>query len=165
MEELILDAKERGDSVGGIVEVEAAGLPPGLGDPVFGKLDARLASALVSIGAVKGVEFGAGFACARMSGSRHNDEMADGAFLTNNAGGILGGISTGAPVVARVAVKPTASIESAQKTIDVRGANSEIAVEGRHDPCIVPRIVPVVESMTALTLLDAWETQDRLRPG
>ena len=164
MEALILDARKSGDSVGGIVQVEALGVPAGLGDPVFSKLDARLGLALFSLGAVKGVEFGCGFACARLRGSENNDPMEDGEFLSNNAGGILGGISSGQPLLARIAVKPTPSIAGEQKTMDVHGTNRTIRIEGRHDPCIVPRIVPVVEAMVALTLLDAWEVQDRLRP-
>ncbi|MFW5856483.1 MAG: chorismate synthase [Planctomycetota bacterium] len=165
MEALIAEAKQAGDSVGGIVQVEAVGVPAGLGDPVFAKLDARLASALFSLGAVKGVEFGSGFACARLRGSAHNDPMVDGDFVSNNAGGILGGISSGQPIVARLAVKPTPSIAVEQATLDQHGANRTLSIEGRHDPCIVPRIVPVVEAMVALTLLNAWEVQTRLRPG
>ncbi len=165
MEALILEAKEAGDSVGGVVRVEATGVPAGLGDPVFSKLDARLASALFSLGAVKGVEFGGGFDCTRRRGSENNDGMADGGFLSNNAGGILGGISSGQPLVAHVAVKPTPSVSVEQRTIGTDGANRSIRIEGRHDPCIVPRIVPVIEAMMALTLLDAWEVQRRLRPG
>lgn len=164
MEAVILKAKEQGDSVGGIVQVEAHGVPAGLGDPVFAKLDARLAAALFSLGAVKGVEFGCGFDCAALRGSQNNDPMQDGAFLSNNAGGILGGISSGAPIVARVAVKPTPSIAAEQKTIDIHGRNQALHIHGRHDPCIVPRIVPVVAAMVALTLLDAWEIQMRLHP-
>jgi chorismate synthase len=164
MEAAILSAKEAGDSVGGIAQVEAHGLPAGLGDPVFSKLDARLGAALFSVGAVKGVEIGSGFGGARRRGSEHNDAMRDGAFLSNHAGGILGGISTGQPLVARVAVKPTASVGLEQQAMDIYGANRTIRIEGRHDPCIVPRIVPVLEAMFALTLLDAWEIQDRLRP-
>ncbi len=164
MEALILKAREDGDSIGGIVEVEAVGLPAGLGDPVFSKLDARLGSALFSLGAVKGVEFGCGFECARLHGSENNDPIRDGKFLSNNAGGILGGISSGQPLVARVAVKPTPSVAAEQQTMDIHDSNQTISIGGRHDPCIVPRIVPVVEAMVALTLLDAWEIQDRLRP-
>ena len=164
MEALIMQAKQQGDSIGGIVQVEALGVPAGLGDPVFSKLDARLASGLFSLGAVKGVEFGCGFACAALHGSTNNDPMENGEFLSNNAGGILGGISSGQPIVARVAVKPTPSIVADQKTIDVKGNNKTLSIAGRHDPCIVPRIVPVVEAMVALTLLDAWEIQMRLCP-
>ncbi len=163
MEKLILDARKRGDSVGGVIQLEVTNLPAGLGDPVFAKLDARLASALFSIGAVKGVEIGSGFACAEMTGRQHNDEMEDGAFCSNHAGGILGGISTGQPLIARIAMKPTPSIAAEQKAVDVRGENRTICIGGRHDPCIVPRAVPVVEAMAALTLLDALEIQQKLR--
>lgn len=152
------------DSVGGIVQLDIRGLPPGLGDPVFAKLDARLTYAIMTIGAIKGVEIGAGFRLARTRGSASNDQMADGDFATNNAGGVLGGISTGRDVVLRAAVKPTPSIAKEQKTIDKDGADATIAVEGRHDPCIVPRVIPVIESMAALVILDAWEIQSRLNP-
>ena len=135
-----------------------------MGDPVFAKLDARLCAAIMTIGAVKGVEVGDGFHLARLRGSEANDNMADGDFLSNHAGGILGGISTGAPIVLRLVVKPTSSIAKEQRTLDIHGNNAAIEVHGRHDPCIVPRAVPVVESMAALALLDAWEIQARLRP-
>jgi chorismate synthase len=161
----ILKAKEEKDSVGGIVEMRITGVPAGLGDPVFGKLDARLASALLSIGATMGFEIGTGFDAARKRGSQNNDPMQDGRFLTNNAGGIVGGISNGNEIVIRVAIKPTSSIERPQHTMDIHGQNREIVVEGRHDPCIVPRVVPVIEAMSALVLLDAWEMQTRLHPG
>ncbi len=161
----ILAAKEQGDSLGGIIELRIQGLPPGLGDPVFGKLDARLAQALLSIGATKGFEIGSGFAAARSTGSANNDAMRDGLFLTNNAGGVIGGISNGNEIVIRLAIKPTSSITRTQETIDIAGENREIVVEGRHDPCIVPRVIPVVESMAALVLLDCWEIQNRIRPG
>jgi len=163
MQAAILAAREAQDSVGGVIQVEVSGAPAGLGDPVFAKLDARLAGALFSVGAVKGVEFGAGFQAARLRGSRNNDPMRDGRFVTNHAGGIAGGISTGQPIVARVAVKPTPSIGRPQKTSDVHGEDRDLAIEGRHDPCIVPRAVPVVEAMTALVLLDCVLIQDRLR--
>ncbi len=164
MEEAIRTAREAGDSVGGVIQLKVEGVAAGLGDPVFGKLDARLAAGLVSIGAVKGVEFGAGFEAARLRGSRNNDPMRDGRFVTNNAGGILGGISTGEPIVARVAVKPTASISSRQQTCDIEGRNRDIEVSGRHDPCIVPRAVPVVEAMAALVVLDCMLIQQRIHP-
>ncbi len=163
MEEAILAARAEKDSVGGIVQLEITGVPVGLGDPVFWKLDARLGMALLSLGAVKGIEFGEGFGAARMRGSENNDQMQDGRFLTNHAGGLLGGMSTGEPIIARLAVKPTASIARPQKTIDTSGENREITVEGRHDPCIVPRVVPVVESMAALVILDALCAQERIR--
>ncbi|MBS3734402.1 MAG: chorismate synthase [Phycisphaerae bacterium] len=162
MEAAIRDAREAGDSVGGVIEVEIAGVPAGLGDPVFAKLDARLGAALLSVGAVKGVEFGAGFAAARQRGSEHNDPMCDGRFVTNRAGGIAGGISTGEPIVVRVAVKPTASISRPQQTCDVHGRNREIEIQGRHDPCIVPRAVPVMEAMAAMVVLDSLLIQQRL---
>jgi len=156
MERAILDAQEAGDSVGGVVQVEAHGVPAGWGDPVFAKLDARLAGALMSIGAVKGVEIGAGFAAARMRGSEHNDPITPDGFETNHAGGVLGGISSGAPVVARLAVKPTSSIRLPQRTVDVDGRPRELQVKGRHDPCICPRAVPVAEAMLALVLADGY---------
>jgi len=165
MVQAILAAKDDNDSVGGIVQLEIHGLPAGLGDPVFEKLDARLTAAIMTIGAVKGLEIGKGFALARMRGSRSNDNMADGGFASNNAGGITGGISTGQPVILRVAVKPTSSIARPQQTLDTHMQNQIIETHGRHDPCIVPRVIPVIESMAALAILDAWEVQDRLHPG
>ncbi len=164
MAEAILDARKDRDSVGGIIQLDILNVPPGLGDPIFAKLDARLTAGLMTIGAVKGVEVGDGFALARLRGSASNDNMADGEFLSNNAGGILGGISNGETIRLRLVVKPTSSISSPQKTVDVHGENRDIEVHGRHDPCIVPRAVPVVECMAALTLLDVWEVQARLRP-
>jgi chorismate synthase len=152
------------DSVGGVVEVWIEGLPAGLGDPAFGKLDALLAFACMGIGAVKGVEIGAGFAAARLRGSEDNDPFGPEGPLKNDAGGILGGISTGAPVVVRLAVKPTASIAQPQRTIDRQGDAAEITVRGRHDPCIAPRVVPVAEAMCALVVYDAWLTQQELVP-
>ncbi len=178
MEELIKEVKAEGDSVGGIVEVIAMGVPAGLGEPVFDKLDAELAKALMSIGAVKGVEIGAGFEAARMKGSEMNDEFyiltaepaentesqknhlggkREGRIRTktNNAGGILGGISTGEPIICRIAVKPTPSISKPQRSVDMEKMQEvEIKIKGRHDPCICPRIVPVAEAMVALTLVD-----------
>ncbi len=164
MEKEILNAKAKGNSVGGVVKIVAKGIPVGLGEPVFGKLDAELAKALVSIGAIKGVEFGAGFAVAGLTGKENNDEMYSEKgkvkFKSNNAGGILGGISTGQDLVMRIAVKPTPSISLPQKTVDINGRNKTITVDGRHDPCICPRIVPVAESMVALVLADALMAQD-----
>ncbi|MCH7959532.1 MAG: chorismate synthase [Candidatus Hydrogenedentes bacterium] len=164
MEEAILAARKDQDSVGGVIQLDILGLPAGLGDPVFAKLDARLTYGIMTIGAIKGVEIGGGFALTGLRGSESNDEMQDGAFLSNNAGGITGGISTGQTVTLRVAVKPTASIASTQQTIDTGGKNTEIRVGGRHDPCIVPRAVPVIEHMAALVILDAWEIQQRINP-
>ena len=164
MEQAILDARSAKDSVGGVIQLEVTGLPIGLGDPVFGKLDARLCTAIMTIGAIKGVEVGGGFALCALRGSEANDSMKDGEFVSNYSGGILGGISTGEPLVMRVAVKPTASIAQKQQTWDEHDKNVEIEVLGRHDPCIVPRAVPVVEAMAALVILDAWEVQSRLNP-
>jgi chorismate synthase len=154
--------RSESDSVGGIVQLDIKGLPPGLGDPVFAKLDARLCYAIMTIGAIKGVEIGEGFQLARRRGSESNDPMESGGFVTNNAGGILGGISTGQDVVLRIAVKPTPSISKVQKTIDKSAKNTVVSVQGRHDPCIVPRVIPVIESMAALVLIDAWQIQSRL---
>ncbi len=136
-----------------------SGVPAGLGEPTFDKLDADLAKAMLSIGAVKGIEFGAGFRAAEMWGHEHNDEMGPEGFVTNNAGGILGGISTGAEILFRIVVKPASSIARPQRTIDTSGAPREIVTEGRHDPCICPRVVPVVEAMTALALEDHFRRQ------
>ena len=158
-------AREDGDSVGGVCEVWIEGLPVGLGDPAFGKLDGLLALACMSIGAVKGVELGAGFDSARRRGSENNDPLGPEGPEKNDAGGTLGGISTGAPVVVRLAVKPTSSISKAQRTIDREGHPADISTHGRHDPCIAPRIVPVAEAMCALVVYDAWLTQQSLREG
>jgi chorismate synthase len=166
MERAIAEAKDAGDSVGGIVEVVADGVPAGLGDPVFDKLEALLAHALMSVGAVRGVEIGDGFAAARMRGSAFNDELAAEAgrvrSRTNHAGGIAGGISTGERIVARCALRPPASIARPQRTVTERGEPVEIAVGGRHDPCIVPRAVPVLEAMVALVLADRLLAQRAL---
>lgn len=158
-------ARADGDSVGGVCEVWIEGLPVGLGDPAFGKLDGLLALACMSIGAVKGVELGAGFESARRKGSENNDPLGPGGPLKNDAGGTLGGISTGAPVVVRLAVKPTSSIAKVQQTIDQMGRAADISTRGRHDPCIAPRIVPVAEAMCALVIYDAWLSQQALREG
>lgn len=164
MRAVLEKAREAGDSVGGVVEIRAQGVPAGLGDPVFGKLDQRLAGALMSIGAVKGVEIGSGFSVASMQGSESNDPIGPTGFLTNHAGGIHGGISNGAMVMARMAVKPTSSIEKKQRTINKNGEPCDITVKGRHDPCICPRIVPVAEAMTALVLADLYLAQAAQRP-
>lgn len=148
-----------GDSCGGIVECRIRGIIPGLGEPVFDKLDAELAKAMLSIGAVKGIEFGAGFSSASMLGSEHNDEMSTVGFLSNHSGGIIGGISTGQEIIFRVVVKPTSSISVPQKTINIKGEETQIKTEGRHDPCICPRIVPVVEAMACLVLEDHYKRQ------
>ena len=163
IENEILAAKNAGDSVGGIAEITASGCPPGLGDPVFGKLDAQIAGAMMGIGAVKGVEIGSGFAVATRFGSENNDPITKNGFLSNNAGGILGGISSGQEIVVRIAVKPTPSIAKPQQTIDTSGNDATITVKGRHDPCIVPRIIPVAEAMLALVLADVVLEQEKYR--
>ncbi|HKL21447.1 MAG TPA: chorismate synthase, partial [Tichowtungia sp.] len=142
-----------------LIECRVTGLAAGLGEPVFDKLDAELAHAMLSIGSVKGIEFGAGFGAADMTGSQHNDELNETGFLTNNAGGIIGGISTGEEIIFRIAVKPTSSIARPQQTVDITGVARTIRTEGRHDACICPRIVPVVEAMTFLVLLDHAKRQ------
>jgi len=151
--------RKKGSSIGAVIELVADGIPAGLGAPIYGKLDGELASALMSINAVKGVEIGDGFAAARLSGEENADEMRKGKngpkFLSNHAGGILGGISSGQPVVARFAVKPTSSILTPRKTIDVTGAETSIVTKGRHDPCVGIRAVPVGEAMMACVLADA----------
>jgi chorismate synthase len=159
MEAEILTAKEQQDSVGGIIEVMATGMPAGIGDPFFDSLESRLAHALFSVPAVKGIEFGAGFAMAGLKGSEANDPMVfegDRVKATrNNNGGITGGITNGMPVLVRVAVKPTPSISRPQQTVNVtEGKNTVLEIKGRHDPCIVPRAVPVIEAVTAWVLLD-----------
>lgn len=163
----IEEARAAGDSVGGIVEVAVSGCPVGLGDPVFDKLEALLAHALMSVGAVRGVEVGAGFEAARMRGSAYNDEpYSEGGRVrtrTNNAGGIAGGISNGMDIVVRAALRPPASISRPQRTIDQDGASVTVEIGGRHDPCIVPRAVPVLEAMTALVLADCLLIQDAYR--
>ena len=148
------EVQSLGDSIGGIVECSIQGVPAGLGEPVFDKLEAELGKAVLSIGAVRGIEFGAGFSLADMTGSRSNDAILPGGFASNNAGGIIGGISTGQEVLFRLVVKPTASISVEQKSTDDRGEPITIRTEGRHDPCICPRIVPVVEAMSAIVLAD-----------
>jgi chorismate synthase len=158
----IAEIQELEDSAGGVVECRISGVAPGLGEPVFDKLDAQLAYAMLSVGAVKGIEFGAGFAAADMTGSEHNDQMGADGFLTNNAGGIIGGISTGTEIVFRVAVKPVSSISRAQNTVDVDGVERTIRTEGRHDACICPRIVPVIEAMACLVIEDHYKRQAAL---
>lgn len=143
------------DSVGGIIECRADGVPAGLGEPVFDKLDALIAHAVLSIGGIKGIEFGSGFAAADLRGSVNNDPITPDGFTSNHAGGIIGGISNGNTIFFRAAMKPTSSIAKEQKTIDEAGNAVTISVHGRHDPCLVPRAVPVVEAMTALVLIDA----------
>jgi chorismate synthase len=150
--------RKSGSSIGAVIEVVAEGAPPGLGAPIYAKLDADLGAAMMSINAVKGVEIGAGFGAAELSGEENADEMRTSnsgtRFLSNNAGGILGGISTGQPLVVRFAVKPTSSILSPRRTVDRQGADTEIMTKGRHDPCVGIRAVPVGEAMMACVLAD-----------
>lgn len=152
--------RKAGSSTGAVIEVEAAGVPPGWGSPLYGKLDAELAAALMSINAAKGVEIGAGFASAALSGEENADEMRMGqegpVFLSNHAGGILGGISSGQPVTARVAFKPTSSILTLRRSINADGEEIDLRTKGRHDPCVGIRAVPVVEAMVACVLADAF---------
>jgi len=159
----IEEAKEKKDSVGGIVEVVVIGCPAGIGDPVFEKLDALLSYTVMSIGAVKGVEIGKGFESSRMRGSEYNDPYYyDGKQIrtkTNNAGGILGGISTGEDIVLRAAIRPPASISMPQKTVNMDKKEAIIEVYGKHDPCIVPRVIPVIEAMVAITIVDCLLVQ------
>lgn len=159
MQAEILAARQEGDSVGGVVECAAAGLPAGLGDPMFDGMENRLAAALFGVPAVKGVEFGGGFASARLRGSENNDPFTvsggNVTAKTNRAGGILGGITTGMPLVLRTAIKPTPSISKPQRTVRLPDmAETELQITGRHDPCIAHRAVPVIEAVTAAVLLD-----------
>lgn len=169
MERRVLAIKKQGDSVGGIVEVIVRNPPAGLGEPVFEKLEADLAKALMSIGAIKGFEVGNGFEAARLRGSQNNDPIYFDEKTrrvrtrTNNAGGIAGGISNGEDIILRVAVKPPSSIVKQQETVTSSGKPATISVEGRHDPCICPRVVPVAEAMVALTLLDHLTRQELLK--
>ena len=155
--EAYMDAlRKEGDSVGARVTVVAAGVPPGLGEPVFDRLDADLAHALMGINAVKGVEIGAGFASVEQKGSRHRDPITPGGFLSNRAGGVLGGISSGQDIVASIALKPTSSIRLPERTVNLRGEPAEVVVHGRHDPCVGIRATPIAEAMVAIVLMDHW---------
>jgi chorismate synthase len=154
MEERIDSVRKKGDSLGGVVEIRATGCPVGLGEPVFDKLDGALAQALMSIGAVKGVEIGAGFKAAELLGSENNDAITQEGYRTNNSGGILAGISNGDDIIARVAVKPIPSISLEQDTLNLDNEPVKIKVGGRHDISAIPRIVPVCEAMVCLTLTD-----------
>ncbi|MBD3370320.1 chorismate synthase [Candidatus Fermentibacteria bacterium] len=155
MTDVVRKASSSGDSVGGRIEVVAEGVPAGLGEPVFGKLDALLAGAMVSVGGVKGVEIGEGFRLCRLKGSEANDQMSREGFLSNRCGGTLGGISTGRPIVVRLAVKPTPSISNRQRTTGPDGEDADLEIHGRHDPCLCPRVVAVAEAMAALVIADA----------
>ena len=166
MRKAIFEAKEDRDSVGGVVECLVTGVPAGLGDPMFGGMENRLAAALFGIPAVKGVEFGEGFGVAKLRGSQNNDPFTvkDGKVVTetNHAGGILGGITNGMPLVFRLAVKPTPSISKPQQTVSLsENREEELVITGRHDPCIVPRAVPVVEAVTALVLSDLLFSREK----
>ena len=161
--QLFAAARAAGDTLGGVVQVVARTVPAGLGEPCFDKLDARLAYALMGVGAVKAVEVGEGFAAARLTGSQNNDPMLPGGrFAGNHAGGILGGISSGQDIVLRVGVKPIASIAQEQQTIDVHDQPASVLIGGRHDLAAIPRIVPVLTAMTALVLADALLLQERM---
>jgi chorismate synthase len=154
MEARVREVRAQGDSLGGVVQVRVRGCPAGLGEPVFDKLDAALAGAVMSVGAVKGVDIGAGFAAARMLGSENNDPLVPGGFASNRAGGILAGISNGDDIVLSAAVKPIPSIAREQQTIDLAGRPRTLKVKGRHDISAIPRIVPVITAMVRLTLAD-----------
>jgi chorismate synthase len=161
MEKLIKEVLADGDSIGGIIKARVTGVPPGLGEPVFDKLHADLGKAMLSINAVKGFEIGSGFSSAHMRGSQHNDPFehdADGRIRapTNNAGGVLGGISSGEPLEFRVAFKPVATISRTQQTVTASGNLATLSASGRHDPCVLPRAVPIVDAMAALVLMDHY---------
>ena len=159
----IMAARDAKDSVGGVVEIVARGVPAGWGDPTMDKLDAALGAAMLSIPATKGIEIGGGFEMAARAGSETNDVFDGERFVTNWAGGIAGGISNGAEIMVRVAVRPATSIGKPQTAATTDGGTTTIAIEGRHDPCICPRVVPVAESMMAIVLMDAWLHQRALR--
>lgn len=154
MEEYMQALNKDGDSVGAKITVVATNMVPGLGEPVFDRLDADLAHALMSINAVKGVEIGAGFASVSQKGTEHRDEITPQGFLSNNAGGILGGISTGQDVIAHIALKPTSSLRIPGKSVDVAGNPVEVVTTGRHDPCVGIRATPIAEAMMAIVLVD-----------
>lgn len=156
LEQFMNDLREQGDSIGARISVLAKNIPPGLGEPVFDKLEADLAHGLMSINAVKGVELGAGFAAVRQKGSEHRDEIAPGGFSKNDAGGTLGGISSGQEILASIALKPTSSIIKPGATIDKQGESTEIVTAGRHDPCVGLRATPIAEAMVALVLMDHY---------
>ena len=163
MRQAIAEARKDGDSVGGVIECAITGLPVGLGEPMFGGMESRIAQIVYGIPAVKGLEFGAGFACAAMRGSENNDDftITEGKVttVTNHAGGILGGITSGMPLIFRAAIKPTPSIAQQQQTVS-QGCRQPLVIKGRHDPCIAPRAVPVVEAAAAIAVFDAILSQD-----
>ncbi len=154
MEAYMDQLRKDGDSIGAKISVVARGVPPGLGEPVFDKLDAEIAHALMSINAVKGVEIGAGFASVEQRGSEHRDEITPDGFLSNNSGGMLGGISSGQDIIAHMALKPTSSIRIPGRSVDVHGKETEVVTHGRHDPCVGIRATPIAEAMLALVLMD-----------
>lgn len=154
METYMAALNKEGNSIGAKITVVASGMPVGLGEPVFDRLDADIAHALMSINAVKGVEMGAGFECVTQKGTEHRDEMTPQGFLSNNAGGVLGGISSGQDIVAHIALKPTSSIRIPGRSIDVQGNPVEVITTGRHDPCVGIRAVPIAEAMLAIVLMD-----------
>jgi chorismate synthase len=161
MEQLIKEVLADGDSIGGIIRTRATGVPAGLGEPVFDKLHAELGKAMLSINAVKGFEIGSGFASVHMRGSQHNDPFEHDPSgkirtRTNNSGGVLGGISSGEPIEFRVAFKPVATISKTQHTVTTLGNPATLSASGRHDPCVLPRAVPIVDAMTALVLMDHY---------
>lgn len=156
MEAYMDELRKEGDSIGARINVVAEGVPPGLGEPIFDRLDADLAHALMSINAVKGVEIGAGFDCIEQKGTEHRDEMTPEGFLSNNAGGVLGGISSGQPIVASIALKPTSSLRLPGRSIDVQGNPVEVVTTGRHDPCVGIRATPIAEAMMAIVLMDHY---------
>ncbi|MGH1463345.1 MAG: chorismate synthase [Neptuniibacter sp.] len=154
MEEYMDDLRKEGNSIGAKISVVATGVPVGLGEPIFDRLDAELAHALMSINAVKGVEIGDGFACVEQKGTEHRDEMTPDGFLSNHAGGILGGISTGQDISAHIALKPTSSLRLPGRSINSRGEEIEVITKGRHDPCVGIRATPIAEAMMAIVLMD-----------
>jgi chorismate synthase len=156
LDKFMSDLRDEGDSIGAKISILARGLPPGLGEPVFDKLEADLAHGLMSINAVKGVEVGAGFAAVSQRGSQHRDEMSATGFSKNDAGGTLGGISSGQDLITSIALKPTSSISKAGKTIDRSGTETEIVTKGRHDPCVGLRATPIAEAMVALVIMDHY---------
>jgi chorismate synthase len=156
LEALIWKLREEGDSVGARISVHATGVPPGLGEPVFGRLDADIAAALMGINAVKAVEIGAGVQCVAQRGSEHRDELTPGGFVSNHAGGVLGGISSGQEILAHVSFKPTSSIQIPGRTINLEGRAVDVVTTGRHDPCVGLRATPIVEAMLALVLMDHY---------
>jgi chorismate synthase len=163
MEKKLAGARYEGDSLGGVVEIIVHGCPPGLGEPVFDKIDAQLAAALMSIGSVKAVEIGDGFTVAGLRGSEVNDQMGEKGFNSNHAGGILAGITNGEDIILRAYCKPVPSIGREQQTINIQGKEQIIKIQGRHDVCVLPRIVPVCEAMVSIVLADHWLRQKAAR--